>query len=307
MNKKSLQILSALALIAPALAQQPSPLPADPTPPSIFTGRRYPAACIPFWGKPQMVDCFLSDPVNKPIADSIYWSFPGTPPSYLPWSQWPSTAQAGLRKAFQDTVNWRNSGMGNYPGTLPADPPVALNTSSLMNGVSVNPIIDGATAWSIFSSHAAMNLAAEIYAWVPWSLRNYDGAMLGTLFFSHMAECGEAVRGGYCLYGQATPAHATYAYRFLVTNRLIGATQRETIERVQNMFYHWQYWGFPGFPHRRGRHQHRPGEQLQLVGSPALDGRLHRNHGVPRVDHEANQYSRAFQGRGWARHAVLSK
>ena len=83
-----------------------------------------------------MVECFLTDnqePLHN-IPGTMVWYFPG--------------------------------GMVNYPGTLAADPLQNLNPSAWKPFHL--PVVDGPTAaWPIYIGHVALNLASEIYGWVP--------------------------------------------------------------------------------------------------------------------------------------------
>src|SRR5271169_1648000 len=66
-----------------------------------------------------LLPCYLNDPSDANIGDSIAWCFPNQNPSCLSWSQWPASAQDALLLAFVRTVDWFNNGMVNYAGTLP--------------------------------------------------------------------------------------------------------------------------------------------------------------------------------------------
>jgi hypothetical protein len=72
----------------------------------------------------------------------------------------------------------------------------------------------------------------------------------------------DTIYPGFGVWGNSTPAHPAYTYKFLVDNNLIGATQTETIDRVvdwarwnlshfggtwnwDNLFHTWGYYGDP--------------------------------------------------------------
>ena len=77
----------------------------------------------------------------------------------------------------------------------------------------------------------ALMLASEIYHWTSWSFREFDYSLAGAnLFWFGMYPCDAF--GNYCVNGAVTPAPATYTFKFLKTNNLIGSTRRATIERV---------------------------------------------------------------------------
>ena len=120
-----------------------------------------------------LLDCYLSHPSNQVIANNIAWVFNGQVTS---WAQWPAWAKNDLVNTFNDTVAWYKSGMTNYPGVLVKDAPEVINLAYLIdhNGAGAAVYDEATTAWPLYIGHVALNLAAEIYAWVPWSLKNFD-------------------------------------------------------------------------------------------------------------------------------------
>lgn len=194
--------------------------------------RRFPAACLQQWGKPQMIDCYLNDPSDSAVAEALRFTFNiRGEKKYVNWADWPAGNKIELRAAFADTVAWYNGGMHLYPGTLAQDPPHTLNESELRAEQSVDPKISYDAAWSIYKGHVALMLAAEIYHWVPWSIRDYDYSLSSSnLFWFHLSQCD--LLGNYCMQGSVTPAPAIYTFKFLKTNNLIGSTRLDTIGRV---------------------------------------------------------------------------
>ena len=185
-----------------------------------------------------MLDCYLNDPSNQVIAWSISWGFNN---QFTAWKQWPAWAKQDLVNAFIHTVDWYNGGMVQYNGVLAPDPPPILNTAYLMLGQGGNPVYDEATvAWPTYTGHVALNLAAEIFAWVPWSLHNFDNVGMNYVlpFDNFYFPCNQYGATGYCLNGGSTPANATYVFKFLKTHSLIGTTKVDTINRVLD----WARW-----------------------------------------------------------------
>jgi len=204
-----------------------------------------PPACKPFVVKvptDALLSCYLNDPSNQTLADDITWMF--GPGQFRSWHQWPSWAKADLSKRFIDTVAWYNTGMNRYPGTLVQDPPPPLNMDVITTNVFTQATYDEATvAFPLYSGNIAMNLASEIYGWVPWSLHNYDVPTLSYVFNynRYFWYCDKYGATGWCVNLESMPANATYTFKFLKTNNLIGATRVETISRVLD-WARWNLW-----------------------------------------------------------------
>jgi hypothetical protein len=244
------------AIGGPPPINQPGTIPSGILPPACKTLRR----------GDSVLDCYLNDSSNGPIADHIQWYFGAAGP--LSWKQWPDQAKEDLRTAFNDTVAWYSGGMQNYPGTLVQDPPPNLDARFLASGQPGTTILDGPTvAWPIYIGHVALSMAAEIYGWIPWSLHNYDNqALFAQLsYIQEFWYCGDYYKifpTAFCTVQAATPGNAISTFKFLKTNNLIGATRMETIGRVldwaRNNLWHmgnalnftnyhnyFQYWGQP--------------------------------------------------------------
>jgi hypothetical protein len=225
---------------------------------------------------PMLLDCWLEH--NPTVANAIIWEpapgFPATP--LLAWPNWSNTMKAELRQAWVNARTWHANGMVNFSGTFVEDPPP--NQDFVQDGAQYfRTVFDAQTqAWPLYLATVAHSLAAEIGAWVPWSLRMYASETLeqllsGFQMFRHDTNDGGAwdadYPGGYVLGGSSgregvTPSHPTFTYPFLLQNSLIGASALDTIGRVldwcrwnlshylgsftpQNAEYHWQYRGAP--------------------------------------------------------------
>src|SRR5262249_59750692 len=130
-------------------------------------------------------------------------------------------------KAFIHTVDCYNGGMVQYNGVLAPDPPPILNTAYLMLGQGGNPVYDEATvAWPIYTGHVALNLAAEIYAWVPWSLHNFDNNGMNYLLphTNYFFYCDQYCATGYCLNIGSTPRNTTHVFKIFQTHNLLLST-----------------------------------------------------------------------------------
>ena len=235
-----------VAGIAAAQTQLVEHTPLIRKPPVEIPSGSVPPACAPFQYKgpraaSALIDCYLSDPSNQNIAGKISWSFNN---QWTPWSQWPAAKKQDLVLAFINVVDWYNGGMVKYSGALAPDPPQILNTWYLQKGLGGNPVVDEATvAWPLYTGYIALNLAAEIYAWVPWSIHNFDNVGLDNLFnySNYYFQCNQFGANGFCVAFDGMPANATYTFKFFKTNNLIGANKVDTINRVLD-WSRWNLW-----------------------------------------------------------------
>ena len=209
------------------IANLPGEIPSGsvPSPCKAFVNKGPNAA---YW----LIDCYLSHPSNQNIANKISWSFNN---QSTPWAQWPAWAKDDLVNTFKDTVAWYKGGMKKYPGVLVQDPPQVINLAYLMDHIVGAAVYDETTAaWPLYIGHVALNLASEIYAWVPWSLKNFDNAGLDNLLSpnGYFWPCNQYGATGFCTTLESTPANATYVFKFFKDNDLIGPTKKETIFRL---------------------------------------------------------------------------
>lgn len=225
-----------------------------------------PGACKVFLKDPRRVysllNCYLSDPSNANVAGNIQWYFAG---NIVPWANWPGWAKQELADSFGKTVTWYQSGMSSYPGVLPQDPLFVMNEVYLKNGGPGGTVFDEVTvARPIYLGHVAMSLAAEIYGWVPWSLKNFTDMQLYLLYrpSAFFWPCNYGV-AGFCTPAGGTPTNAVVEMKFLKQNNLIGKNKAETIVRVlgwarRNLWHTgggsftydvmFQYFGYYGAP-----------------------------------------------------------
>jgi hypothetical protein len=209
-------------------------LPAQTTVPSGVI----PPQCQKLIDSDLILGCYLNDSSNAQIAASINWTFPSlSDPNATvePWPQWPATAQAELVQVFHNVVAWYKGGMVNYPGILVPDPPPNPAPQEFIDGLIPFPVLDDKTAWQIYLQYVAVNLAAEIYRWVPWGLQNYNAEELFKLmhvYGSFFTSCNAEYKNAYCPYMTVTPANAIDTFKFLKTNNLIGTTTFDTISNL---------------------------------------------------------------------------
>jgi hypothetical protein len=183
--------------------------------------------------RPDVLDCWLS---NVPaIGDAISWEFESG--RLTRWSFWNDAAKADLRADFQRARLWRAAGFGPWPGPPWTDPPVNREEPFLAADEFLT-VLDSDQAWRQYVAQVAISLAAEIDAWVPWSLRDYSREVLGELFRPDLTQyrldrddgsLGDSVYHGHIATGGLAPAHPATIYRFLLTNGILRATPKATI------------------------------------------------------------------------------
>lgn len=216
------------------------------------------------------LNCHLMDSSNIAIAYKISYDFSGQSLDYRNWS--PSAKQE-LGQAFERTILWYESGMNNYPGPLVQDPPPNLEASAFAAGTHATTVYDNATAlWPLYVGRVALILAAEISAWVPWSIKTFEAMPDGNNMMAKLFRTGHTGKS-YWLNGtlisvgtgymdSITPTNSITIFKFLKQKGLLGNTPRQTIERVLNwsrwnqahtfgplggahMYHYFQHWGDP--------------------------------------------------------------
>lgn len=222
------------------------------------------------------MDCWLS--AHPKIAEAIRWEFavPGGNPGGKAWPQWPAEERKKLRQAYKNVVIWYQNGMIGYPDPsfLVLEPAPNMEAPWVIQGVSGYTVFAPEDAWRLYIGYVALTLAAEINAWVPWSIRAYNEQALGDLLtayegpqyrrwfiFATNNGPNNSHYPGYINKMGVTPANATYAFKFLKDNGLLGGTAKQTILKLlkwsqglshtigpltpQSFFYHFQHWGAP--------------------------------------------------------------
>jgi hypothetical protein len=189
---------------------------------------------------PRIVDCWLAQ--FPRVAQSIRWEFKSAGRStVLAWRDWDEPSREAVRAAFVNAKKWKAGGMSAWPGPAYADPP-ENHEAAYLGPDSITTVLDGdEAAWPFYATQVGMSLAAELGAWMPWSLRSYDSDALADLFdaprsmYTYDAADGGAhdtIYAGYSPRGAVTPAHPVTTFRFFTENRLIGASPIETITGV---------------------------------------------------------------------------
>jgi hypothetical protein len=216
---------------------------------------------------PYVVDCWLN--AHPTIAANILWEMQKVPAgdsNYVkPWAQWEEWRRAGLRLTVIELQKWRSTGMKAPFNGLKSfeDVPPNEDAPFWAAGEGGSTVLhEDFAAWPIYVNHVASGLAAEIFAWVPWSLRAYNAEQLKVLFdgtrvFTRAATWSDATfKDGRVVYpSYITPTNATFTLEFLKDLDLIRPTRLETISRTidwaANLSHktgtgtvdHWQYEG----------------------------------------------------------------
>ncbi len=213
-----------------------------PRPGQLFSFRRpsgyIPPACRKLTQDPSghILDCWLAH--HPAIADSIQWEF--VPERTMRWRLWDDPEKAALRGAFVTARAWRAGGLGAWPGDPWPDPPANQEEPFLAEDELRTVLDTEGQAWREFLAQVAVSLAAEIDAWVPWSLRDYDRAALEEIF-SGVGQryvldrddggVNDSVYHGHIVKG-ITPAHPATVLNFLLDEGILAGTPRATIARL---------------------------------------------------------------------------
>ena len=200
------------------------------------------------------------------LKSAIVWRAPGPPEEITgvptPFEQWSSGQRLALARTWADVRAGRPLG-------LSATPTVQL---TLNNGGDVFATrLETDLAWKYFLGYVAQALVVEDQQTVPWSIDDYAEGQLAWLFDSKSLFHYSSTFGNYGVVKQhaildslgsvqpGDPVRIEAAVRAL---GLVGATRRETIERVldwcranlahfygdetpDNLEDHWQYPGWP--------------------------------------------------------------
>ena len=182
--------------------KKPGKKPQKPLKPKLRLSR-IPAACKPFVGSPQLLDCWLDH--NPKVAEAIVWE--PTPNSFLAWPAWTNAMKAQLRQAWLDARAWHANGLTAFTGTFVEDPPP--NQDLPGDSGWLRTVLDGPTQWwPLYLAHVAHCLAAEIGDWGRLSGRSL-GAYLG-LVPTEYSSGSTRVQGG------VTKTGNSHARRLLV-------------------------------------------------------------------------------------------
>ena len=200
-----------------------------------------PEVCQPhvLTGSPYLLDCWLNQ--NPKIAGHIVWRARSTDPDVANWALWNARRKADLREAFAAAVQWYKDGMTNYTGFhVDAVPPNM--EEPWLEETYLTVLDESSHAWPLFVAHVAFSLAAEIHAWVPWSLRSYDDEALQDLLTmapgmfmpssDNPTDYYHSYYKGFVVTHDSTPTHPRVTFKFMKQHALIASSPAETIARV---------------------------------------------------------------------------
>jgi hypothetical protein len=204
---------------------------------------------------PYLLDCWLE--FNPNVASAIRWDVGGQ--LLVAWTAWPEERKAALRDAFRNAMLWHANGLVDYQGPTFNEPIENQEAPFFAQQPIVRTALDEDTqAWPLYVATTGHILAAEIFGYVPWTIRDMSQESLTALlsgagpgdyaqFYRDFNDGTyyDTIYPGFGVWGESTPAHPAYTYKFLVDNNLIGATQTETIERVLD-WARWNLWHFGG-------------------------------------------------------------
>jgi hypothetical protein len=193
------------------------------------------------------------------IAAALVWEEPSG--TVVPHSAWPADMQHRLAELVA------RIGRGEAPNLAEA-PPLVRPVDPALPFPPLNPEL---ARWSpevareTYLAYSAQSLAVEIGRWVQWSIAPDDAKALALLLDSRTLWRAEPRTGTYRIpyeFGATTPGDPYRAFQFLRAQSLIGATSRDTIERLvgwigrnvvhfqgdwnaANVYATWQYYGWP--------------------------------------------------------------
>ena len=214
----------------------------------------------PAWWHPRPIEpCADWLARNPVVANAIVWRDAGVPRAYPTWTAAEKTELCTAVSQIR---------VGSWAG-LPAAPPASLILFG--TGELFGTELDQATAWRYYIGYVAQSIAAELEGWLGWSLAACGAVDLELLFDSHsLFEWGSGPQkygvlrdhGILFRHGAAMPGDPVRTFDFLRSGAMIGATPRDTIERVlewcrtnlthyyggddpANLDATWQYQGWP--------------------------------------------------------------
>ena len=212
------------------------------------------------------------------LAGAILWRAPDGVARAFP--SWSAVEQRELCNAIVEIRD------GSFRG-MPDAPPVTLALNS--NGTLFSAGLEAPLAWSYFLAYVAQSVVAEMTGETRWSLSTYTTSELSLLFDSRSLFEWLTGQQRYGIlrqhnllfsHGAVTPGDPVRTFDFLKTNGLLGATARETIERVldwcrDNLVHYYDgsdpanfrgYWQYEGWP---------PVERILSATTHSIHGHKH--------------------------------
>ena len=187
---------------------------------------------------PHLLDCWLA--AHKEIQWAMVWDVAGPGYNAEQWSDWTEAMRQDVRDAFLASWRWQQSGFTTYFWKTVDEPPV--NLEPLPPEGSQNTVLSSDDAWTLYAQHLGHSLAAEVFAWLPWSLTSLSQQELyrivnGTAWIQENPEFVDdsyhATSPGYVVYAQdSTPASPLLIWNFLRDNDILRDSQAATVERL---------------------------------------------------------------------------
>jgi hypothetical protein len=221
-------------------------------------------------------NCYVASTGQAPSLDTWLQSYPAVANRltwrsasnlWIGWSNFTEAMRNSVRSTYANAWSWLQSGMQGDPYCLVDPPPNAL-ASTLTDSSFPSTALAQTDAWNLWATNIGLMMALQFRQAVPWDLADLDALSLAQLldsrsmFLPNVVNGNEVYSVGDGISGQGIPVSPSTAYRFLVTNNLIGKSRRETIDKtldwvrqnlahfeggytVANMKANWQYPGLP--------------------------------------------------------------
>ncbi len=201
----------------PMLGPDPSPLPRPGAAPPQQPLAPWPAAGANAW---------LAQ--HPAVAATVVWETDRGP---IPWARWDQAARHELEEAYA-AQRAALQGTGPALGFPVPDPPENI-ASGRARALTILPPRD---AFRIYIAHVAQSLALEALRFVPWSIAADTPESLRALLDGRRMFTYRDELGGYLVdqlgSGWIIPGPPSVELGFLIREKILAPTRRETIERM---------------------------------------------------------------------------
>lgn len=159
--------------------------------------------------------------VHPAVAAHLNWQADES--TLLNYRDWSPAMKADLAAMAERVRQKADCGIADPPPLFYAPEPEKVTTTTLYP----------ADAWAIYRAHVAQSIIADAFGYVGWRLDDAGSGKLRFLFDSRsfFAFAGDHFVVNY-EHGGVTLGDPLFVFNFLKRHNLIGADQRETIERV---------------------------------------------------------------------------
>jgi len=162
------------------------------------------------------------------VAAAVVWETDG---GALPWASWDRAGKLELEEAFAAELA-ALKGTGSPLGFPLQDPPENLMATK----TRVLTVLAPHDAFRLYVAHVGHSIALEVLHTLPWSIATDTPDSLHVLLDGQGMFTYRGNLGGYLIdpgrAGYAVPGPPAMELGFLIRQKLLGATRRETIERL---------------------------------------------------------------------------